>query len=119
MTFVNTISPITLNQNEYCFLTSRQYYDRREFQVRIPKLMSDISQSKTEYFNRNIFVNASKCKPVAKQTLQTQDYITVRKSDQCSLKPVADINGYVAKGTRVTCICMNNNIKDMRIIDSM
>lgn len=119
MTFVNSISPITLNQNEYCFLTSSQWYNSPSFRVRIPKLMSNIPQARTEYFNRNIFVNASTCRPLSATSVTCQDYITVQKSDQCSLYGISDINGFVPKNTRLTCLCMNNNIKDMRIIDTM
>lgn len=111
------ISSVELNQNEYCFMHGRHYYNSSNIQTVIPKLMTDIPAQTSEYFNRNIFVNASECKPVSDSKVFFQHYITVPRSQQCSLADKADKNGYVADGTKVICLCMNNNIKDLRIID--
>ena len=114
---IQDTSDITLNQNEYAFLVGDQLYYESYMKVRIPKLMPDLIGSGKEVFNRKIFLNADKCMPVSNKEVQIQDYITVKRSNQCSLADRANKAGFVPDGTRVICLCMNNDYRDMLIID--
>lgn len=114
---ISNTSDITLNQNEYAFVVGKQHYTSRYIKVRIPKLMPDLINKKREYFNRNIFVNDIWCRPNVNRKIELQDYITVKRSSQCSLIDLADENGYIPDGARVLCLCMNGNYRDMLIID--
>ena len=117
MKFGNSLSSIQLEQNEYCIMTSNQHYTSSYINVKIPKLMTAIPSSRTDYFNRNIFINAKECKPAVSQTVSLQDHISIPRSQQCSLASRADEWGIVPRGTRLIALCMNGNVKDLRIID--
>lgn len=116
MANIENILDITPSPIEYCYLSEDQYFDNEVFKIKIPKLMPDLIPDKNISYNKNIFYNEKDSKPVA-NNVQLQTYITVPKSEHCSLQPIADVNGMVKKNTCVLCICMNGNIKDMRIID--
>lgn len=113
----NSFGTIELDKNEYCITTAPAHYTSKSFKVKFPKLMSELSSANKEVFNRNIFLNDKPCKPVSANSVSLLNYITVERSEQCSLIAVADINGIVPAGTTLVCLCMNNNIKDMKIID--
>ena len=115
------INDLTLDQNEYCILQGTQYYGNSSFNIKIPKLMTNVTSPRTDPFNRNIFVNAKDCKPVVSSNLYVQNYITVKKSQQCSLQHKISNNDTktIPSGTGVTCLCMNGNYRDMVIVDSI
>lgn len=117
MKFGNSLSPIQLEQNEYCIMTSSQYHNSSYIDVKLPKLMTDIQSARTAYFNKNIFINAKECKPSVSSTISLQDHLSIPRSQQCSLQSRADEYGIVPQGTRLIARCMNGNIKDLRIID--
>lgn len=114
-----SISGINLSQTEYCFLVGNQYYGNSRFNITIPKLMPNVTNTKTEPFNRNILVNAKECKPTVNNTLTVQNYISIPRSGQCSLYPkvINPETGIVPGGTGIICSCMNGNYKDMKIMD--
>ena len=120
MSEIQNIGDVVLSQNEYCFLVGWQYYNNSSFHVTIPKLMPSVTTPRTEPFNKNILVNAKECKPTVDNTMKVQNYVTIKRSNQCSLyHKIGNEKGQVPSGTGVTCLCMNNNYKDMRIIDSL
>lgn len=114
------LSDLQLNDIEYCFLVGDHSVDSKEFRVRNPKLTPLIDTSKVDskniVFNSSIFINSSKARPSINKKIHTQNYITVKKSNNCTLDHLA-INGIIPHNTRVRCICNNNNINDMIIID--
>lgn len=117
MKFGNSISPIQLNQHEYCIMTTAQMYNSNSIRITIPKLMTDISPMKSVYFNKNIFLNAPECRPAVDSRISLQQHITIPRSQQCSLGSRADEYGIVPAGTKLICMCMNNNVKDLRVVD--
>ena len=120
MVKIANVSDIALAQYEYCFLKGDQYFNSSSFHVKIPKLMPSVTPKQTEPFNKNILVNASTCKPSVNGSIKVQDYVTIKRSRQCSLyHKIGNIKDEVLDGTGVTCLCMNNNYKDIRIIDSL
>lgn len=113
------LTDLQINQIEYCYMTSSQHYSSTSIQVRVPKLMPMLLPSSTKVFNKNILINDNSCRPHVRNSIKTQSYITVKRSPNCSLAHKADINGIVAAGTNVSCTCMNGNIKDMIVTDSL
>lgn len=113
------VSNITLSQTEYCFLVGSQYYNNREFNVKIPKLMPSVTAPRVEPFNRNILVNSKDCKPSVNNTLKVQNFISIPRSAQCSLyqKIQSVENEVIPNGTGLICSCANGNYRDMKIID--
>ncbi len=115
----STLTDITLNQNEYCYLASKQHSSNSSFKVIVPKLMSMITGGSRLAFSSWYNDNDPSCQINFSHYVQTQNYITVKRSPNCSLSHKADKYGYLAKGTRLTCSCMNGNIKDLVIIDAV
>ena len=117
---IEAMTSLKLNDIEYCFLVGDQPSSNTEFRVRNPKLTPFIQGNMTgilnHVFNSSIFNNASQCKPTVDRKISTQNFITIKKSNNCSLEHLA-VNGYIPHNTRVRCICNNNNINDMIIID--
>lgn len=116
---IQNVTDFKLNQNEYCFTVSAQHYSSGTFNIRVPKLMPMLIPSARKIFNKNILINDSACKPFVNNSVTTQNYITVRRSPNCSLAHKADIYGIVHANTGVTCTCMNGNIKDLILTDSL
>lgn len=117
---IKNLSLLSLDSIEYCYLVSKQHYTNRYFTVRVPKLTPMLSGSKSTSkvsFNNSILANDSKCKPSLGNQLSTQNFITIRRASTCDLEHLADINGYIADGTRLRCMCCDRNPKDMLIID--
>jgi len=85
MVKINNIGDISLNQNEYCFLVGWQHYANSSFRVKIPKLMNSVTSPMNDPFNRNILINSKDCKPSVNNTLGVKDYVTIKRSQQCSL----------------------------------
>lgn len=120
MDTANNMSIVALEQNEYCVLRGSQYYNNSSFNIRIPKLMTNITKPMTDPFNRNILVNANSCKPSVDNSLYVKDYIRVKRSNQCSLhSEVVDKNGNVPDGLGVICLCMSGDYRNMMIVDSL
>lgn len=120
MVDVKNITDISLSYNETCFLVGWQYFNNSYFRLKIPKLMPSVTPSRVEPFNRNILVNAPDCKPLIGNTISVQNFVTIKRSPQCSLfDRIANDNNEVPDGTGVTCLCLNNNYKDITIIDSL
>ena len=114
------ISDISLNQNEYCILHGDHHYSNSILKIKIPKLMMNVTAPMRDHFNRNILVNANDCKPTVDNTLYVKDYITVRRSSQCSLSyKIKDEHGTVPDGLGVICLCMNGNYRNMIITDTI
>ena len=114
-----SVTNLQINPIEYCYTTKSQHYTSSTFQVRIPKLMPLMLPASTKIFNKNILINDKQCKPNIKNSVKTQSYITVKRSPNCSLEHKADASGMVPAGTAVSCTCMNGNIKDMILTDSL
>lgn len=113
-------SNMDLNLNEYCVLQGTQYYNNRYLDIKIPKLMTDVTPPMRESFNRNILVNAPACKPVIDNFIRVKDSISVKRSSQCSLhENIIDQYGNIPDGLGLICSCVNNNYKNMIIIDSI
>jgi len=119
MVDVKNITDVTLSQNEYGFLVGKQYYANSTFAITIPKLMPNVTKPNTEPFNRNILVNAKDCKPSVGNSIKVQNYITVKRSPNCTLLHKAGRDYIVPSGTRVECLCTNNNYKNIQIIDAL
>ena len=114
------VSDISLDQNEYCVLHGSQKYNNSSFRVRIPKLMTNVTSHMNDPFNRNIFVNAKDCKPSINTSLTVKDYITIKKSPQCSLSHnVINDYGDLPNNLGVICLCVNGNYRNMIITDSI
>ena len=116
MVDIKNISDINLNQIEYCYLSGDQNIDSDSFKIKIPKLMTNLADEIDNIINKDIFSNASDCRPVA-NNVKLQSFITVKKSKQCKLYPKNKDITTIPDKTRVICNCINNNIKNMVIVD--
>lgn len=120
MQTVQNLKDLILNQGEYCYLYEKQKYYARNFKLRVPKFMPNVPQKGSrKNFNKNIFINDAACKPNVSSSISTQGFVTVPRSPNCSLQHKADKYGWVYPGLQLTCNCMNNNIRDLNIIDSV
>ena len=125
MVNITNITELDLQPNEYCYLVGRHFYDDSSFKVKLPRIMAHVNGNGRESFNKNILVNANTCKPSISSSVYVQDYITVKRSSQCNLLPVATIYRHpldnyptiIASGRKVRCTCTNNNYKELRIVD--
>ena len=116
---VNT-SDMDINLNEYCVLQGTQYYNNNYLNIKIPKLMTDVTPPMRETFNRNILVNSPNCKPSIDNSIRVKDYISVKRSSQCNLSTnIIDEHGNIPNGLGLICSCVNNNYRNMIIIDSI
>lgn len=114
------ISDISLDQNEYCVLYGNHHYSNSNLRIQIPKLMTSVISPVTDPFNRNILVNARDCKPSVDNSLYVKNYITVKRSNQCSLSNnVIDEYGTIPHGLGLICLCMNGNYRNMVVVDSI
>lgn len=112
----NPFADISINQIEYGITVGDQPYNSNTFRVKFPKLMVRTVKDKI-VFNKSIFVNAPSCSILSKNTLNTLDYITVKKSPLCNLSPLRDSKGNIPDNTIVVCRSINGDIKDMVIVD--
>ena len=113
-------SNIDLNLNEYCILHGTQHYNKAYLDIEIPKLMTDVTYPMKETFNRNILINASSCKPVIENNIRVKNYISVKRSSQCSLhNNIVDQHGNIPDKLGLICSCINNNYRNMIIIDAI
>ena len=82
--------------------------------------MTDVTPPMKDNFNRNILVNANDCKPLIENSLKVKDYISVKRSSQCSLGyNIIDEKGNVPEGLGVICLCVNGNYRNMIVTDSI
>jgi len=122
---IQNITELSLENVEYCYIAVEpQHHASSSFKVIVPRIMSEVSGNSRTTYNKNIFVNDKSCKPQPSNSLSLQSYITVNRSPQCNLEPVAtvkvkgnDIPTHIAVGQRLQCICMNGNYKELKIID--
>ena len=122
---IANVSDLGLESIEYCYLVGNQKYSNRSFMVKLPRIMPNISKKGRDSFNKNILVNASECKPSVSSSLYMSDYITVKRSSQCSLfdvatiyeRPTDELPTIIRTGTKLKCICTNGDYKNLTIID--
>ncbi len=120
MQTVKNLKDLMFNQGEYAYLYEKQKYYAKNFKVRVPKLMPKVPKNGSKVlFNKNIFINDAACKPNVFNSITTQGYITIPRSPNCSLQHKADKYGWIYPNLQLTCNCMNNNIRDLNIIDSV
>lgn len=114
----DAVSELNLKENEYCTIVGNQYYANSHFNIKIHKLMVDVTPISSESFNKNIFINATSCKPNVSGSVGVKDYITVPRSAQCSLQDkIMNERDEVGDGTVIICQCLNGNYRNMKIID--
>lgn len=116
---LSSISDLQLDQMEYCFTIGDQLYYNNVFAVHFPKLMPLVQKGSTIVFNRNILVNDTKCKPTLANSIKTQNFISIPRSENCNLKYLANGGYMVPNGTRLTCSCNGNNLQDMCIVNNL
>lgn len=95
--------------------------DATSLKIRIPRLMAKINQPITiENFDTNIFVNDDKCRVYPKNTITTQNYITVQRSVNCDLShtvKIIDDKSVIPENTQLVCSCIYDTNK-ITVIDS-
>lgn len=125
MMSIENVSELELQNTEYCYLVGNQKYTNSSFMVKVPRIMPNISKKGRDSFNKNILVNATDCKPSVVSSIYMYDYITVKRSPQCSLQGVATIyerprDEYptiIRSGTKLKCLCTNGDYKSLTIVD--
>lgn len=121
---ISALEEIDINQFEYCFLCNDTYYPGTStFKVYIPKLMPFMHSiyqepvTQTSIFNSNIFVNDSACKPQPSKTVQFKNFINVKVlANQDFINHEYDPDGapgYMKSGTRLICMLMDKNPRDI------
>ena len=120
MQTVKNLKDLLINHAEYAYVYEKQKYYARSFKVRVPKLMPKVPRVGSKIsFNKNIFINDAACKPNVSNSIYTQGYITIPRSPNCNLHHKADRHSWIHPETQLTCNCMNNNIRDLNIVDSV
>lgn len=114
-----SIPNIAIQQVEYGILVEPTHYSSKTFKIKLPKLMPILIAEQKIIYNRNVIINDTACKPTVGNSVKAQTYITVKRSTSCNLRDKANIAGIVPEGTTLTLTCMNGNIKDMIITDSV
>jgi len=125
MSNIANVSELELQNTEYCYLVGNQKYYNTTFMVKIPRIMPNVSKKGRESFNKNILVNAPDCKPSVSSSIYTYDYITIKRSPQCSLEDIATIYArpsdtyptIIRSGTKLRCSCTNGDYKTLTIVD--
>ena len=119
---MNTLSDISLDEIEYCYLVGDQYHGNSSFKVRFPKLMPRTPGGKQTSVNtridKTVLKNDKDTIPnTIMGSIKIQNFITVKRSANCSLIHLADEYGIIKAGTRLRAQCTSRNIKDAVIID--
>ena len=119
---MNTLSDITLDEIEYCYLVGDQYHGSTTFKVRFPKVMprakGDKQTSVNTRVDKTVLKNDTDTIPnTIMATIKIQNFITVKRSSNCSLVHLANEYGMIKGGTRLKAQCISRNIKDAVIID--
>jgi hypothetical protein len=114
---IQNVTELKLDQNENCFTAINQHYNDTYYGIKVPKIMPMLLPKANKVFNKNILINDASCKPSINGSVSTQEYITVRRSANCSLAHKANIYGIVSANTPVTCTCLNGNIKNLVLTD--
>lgn len=115
----NGLLDFNLNEEENGVLVEATPYSSEEFKMYIPRLMPNISKNsgKTRIsFDRNIFLNASECKPSVNSNISTQGFITIKKFRTISLIYIAT-KGIIAAGTKFKLKVMGKNVDQIFISD--
>lgn len=115
------ISDIELNSMEYMFTVGKHHYTDIVLKLSSPKLLPIINTSRPltnkVVINKNIFVNETGNRPIPNSVIYINNYISVKRSVNCSLSSLADDDGFIPSGTRVTCSCLNGDIQQLTITD--
>lgn len=118
---LSTLEDLKLDTYEYCFLVGKQHHLNSTFRVLVPKVMPYIlgtaEKLSPNKFNKNIFINDDATKPTIQDQVFTQNYITLKRSTNCNLSHLADHMGNIPANTKLRCLCLNSNPKDLLIID--
>lgn len=114
-----SMSGLDLKSYEYVFTYGEHDVNAESFKIIIPKMMPFINNNTIGKagFNSHVFVNNKDDRPVISRTVEIQNYITIKKSKNCSLEHVA-VNGKIPNKTRLICMCPSNMISDLTIIDA-
>lgn len=115
----NGLLDFNLNEEENGELVQATPYSSDSFKVYIPRLMPNITKSKnitTMSFDRNIFLNASECKPSINSSVGTQGYLNIMKLRTISLIYIAT-KGSIAEGTKFKLKVMGKNVDQIFISD--
>lgn len=115
----NGLLDFKLNEEENGTLIENTPYSSERFKMYIPRLMPSISRNSGKSrvsFDRNIFVNASECRPSVNSSVFTQGYITIKKYRTISLIYIAT-NGVITSGTKFKLKVMGKNVDQIFIAD--
>ena len=115
----NGLLDFNLNEEENGVLVEGAPYSSESFKMYIPRLMPNIAKSGASTrisFDRNIFINASGCKPSVGSSVNSQGYITIKKYRSISLIYIAT-NGIITAGTKFKLKVMGKNVDQIFISD--
>lgn len=115
----NGLLDFNLNEEENGVLVEGTPYSSEAFKMYIPRLMPNIAKSNSSTrvsFDRNIFINASDCKPNINSYVNSQGYITIKKYRTISLIYIAT-NGIISAGTKFKLKVMGKNVDQIFISD--
>lgn len=119
---VSTLADITLDEIEYCYLVGDQYHGNSSLKVRFPKLMPNVKAGNPTSVNtrvdKTVLKNSDDTIPnTIMASIKVQNFITIKRSSNCSLIHLADEYGIIKSGTRLRAQITSKNIKDALIID--
>ena len=119
MDYFNSLDKIEVALREYCFLMedSDKYSDT--FKVYMPTIMplfnmNDKVKTWKDTYNKGIFLNDPACKVNTDNSMELQNYITVRRKRNSWFKYHPST---FAKGTRLLCELPEKNIRHIRLLD--
>lgn len=115
------IDTMKLNQLEIVRTVGTHRPTDTHFNIRIPRVMVKINHDTQRItYNTNIFVNAPDCMVYPKNSIITQNFITVRRVNSCDLSHVAVRIGdeyIIPENTPLICASFYN-YNTLYIIDS-
>lgn len=88
MAMYNDVKDFDINKDEYGILVADAMINDKTFKLYIGKIMPSITKSATTkplVFDKNIFVNDTKCKITCSNKVTTQGYVTLSKMDNVYL----------------------------------
>jgi hypothetical protein len=117
--YFKSLDRIDISLREYCFLMENTNKYSDTFKVYMPTLMPLFNMSEKvktvkENYNKEIFANDPACKLSGLVSVETQNYITVRRKRNSWFKFHPST---FDKGTRLLCEIPEKNIRHIRVLD--
>ena len=114
-----SLEQLELNPTEYCFVMEDTPSSSSTFKVFIPKLLPSSSYNvkpviTKEIMSNSIFINDPSNKPSTSNIISVQNFITLKRFKNCWFRFAPST---ILQGTRLVCKIIDNNIRNIGLID--